>query len=322
MRAIGIDLGGTSIKGALVHHAYGIVATASADTEASSGPDHVLGQIESVARRLLRRDRNIVGLGIGAPGTIDKDRTQLIHPPNIPGWDKIDLQSVLKSRLGERLQIMVENDANAAAMGSLRYGAGRPYDHFIMVTLGTGVGGAIIFNKELFRGASGAAGEIGHMTIRYDGPKDQAGVRGAIEAYVGQRFLAGHARDQLSDFPESTLHTKPGLKHLTPQLIAEAAVGGDKGAAHILQWAGFKLGCALGSCVNLLDIRTIIVGGGISAAGDLILEPARAAILSYIKPGMHEDVVVLRETLGNEAGMLGAASLVFEELHASSSGSA
>ncbi len=320
MRAIGIDLGGTSIKGALVHHAYGIVATAALGTETDKGPDHVLGQIESVARKLLRRTRNIVGLGIGAPGTIDPERARLIQPPNIPGWGDVDLKSILKSRLGQKLQVVVENDANAAAMGSLRYGAGRPYDHFIMVTLGTGVGGAIIFNKKLFRGANGAAGEIGHMTVKYDGPKDKAGVHGAIEAYIGQRFLTAHARDQLSNFPDSLLHVAPGLQRLTPQLIAEAAIEGDAGAAHILQWAGHKLGCVLGSCVNLLDIRTIIVGGGISAAGDLILEPARAAILSYIKPGMHEDVAVLREILGNEAGVLGAASLVFEEHYASSRG--
>ena len=261
-----------------------------------------------------------MGLGIGAPGTIDAEQTRLIHPPKIPGWDDVDLKSVLKSRLGQELHVVVENDANAAAMGSLRYGAGRPYDHFIMVTLGTGVGGAIVFNKKLFRGASGAAGEIGHMTISHDGPADRAGVRGAIEAFIGQQYLTAYARDRLSEFPDSVLHAEVGLQNLTPRLIAEAAVQGDEGATDVLQWAGHKLGCVLGSCVNLLDIRAIIVGGGISAAGDLILEPARAAIVSYIKPGMQEDVVVLRETLGNEAGMLGAASLVFEEQHASSRG--
>ncbi len=314
MQAIGIDLGGTYIKAALVHKAFGLVKTNSVETGADLGKDHVLSQIEAAVKPLMRCRGRISGIGIGAPGSIDLDRKMLIHPPNMPGWGVVDLRQALKKRMGRRINVFVENDANAAALGSGRYGAARNHDHYIMVTLGTGVGGAIVFNKRIFRGETGAAGEIGHISIDYSGPPDQAGVNGAIEAYLGQRFLTGHAREQLEQYPDSMLYVAPGLENLTPATITEAAMNKDPGAIAVLEWAGQKLGCVLGGIVNLLDIRTIVIGGGVSKAGDMLLKPARDVILSYIKPGMHEDVNVIQETLGNEAGMLGAACLVFDQL--------
>ncbi len=314
MHAIGIDLGGTNIKAALVHKTFGLVNTNSVPTEAEEGKEHVLDQISLAVKPFLKRRNRVLGIGIGAPGTIDLDRKSLIHPPNMPGWGIVNLRSVLKKRLGSRLNIFVENDANAAALGSGHYGAARNYNHFIMVTLGTGVGGAIVFNNRIFRGETGAAGEIGHMSINYDGPPDMTGVNGAIEAYLGQRFLTGHAREFLIKYPKSSLYTAPGLSNLTPATIAGAAMNGDPGATEILRWAGQKLGCVLGGVINLLDIRTIVIGGGVSNAGDLLLTPVREVIESYIKPGMRESVVVIQETLGNEAGMLGAASLVFDQI--------
>jgi len=314
MQAIGIDLGGTYIKAALVHKAFGLVKTNSVETGAEKGKEHVLSQIEMAVKPLMRRRDRICGVGIGAPGSIDLDRRMLIKPANMPGWDVVDMRQTLKKRLGKRLNVYVENDANAAALGSARYGAARNYDHFIMVTLGTGVGGAIVFNKRIFRGSTGAAGEIGHVTINYAGPPDLTGVNGAIESYLGQRFLVGHAREKLGEFPESVLHVAPGLDNLTPATITDAALNGDLGAISILEWAGKKLGCFLGGIVNLLDIRTIVIGGGVSKAGDLLLKAARETIPSYIIPGMQDDVVLIQETLGNEAGMLGAACLVFDQL--------
>ena len=314
MQAIGIDLGGTYIKAALVHKAFGLVKTNSVETGADQGKDHVLSQIEAAVKPLMRRRDRINGIGIGAPGSIDLDRKTLTSPANMPGWGVVDLREALKKRLGKRLNVFVENDANAAALGSGRYGAARKYDHYIMVTLGTGVGGAIVFNKRIFRGETGAAGEVGHVSIDYDGPPALTGINGAIEAYLGQRFLTGHAREQLEEYPESILHAAPGLENLTPATITEAALNGDHGAIAVLEWAGEKLGCALGGIINLLDIRTIVIGGGVSKAGDFLLKPTRDVLLSYIIPGMQEDVTVVQETLGNEAGMLGAACLVFDQL--------
>jgi len=316
--AIGIDLGGTNIKAALVERNAGVVVVHRIATEAEQGADHVLDRIVEIAREMIDEapQKQVAGIGIGGPGTVNWERTSLIYPPNIPGWTEVNLRQVLQKRLREDLQVIVENDANAAALGSAHYGAGRPYDAFIMITLGTGVGGAIIYQNAIFRGTTGAAGEIGHMTIDYDGPMDRAGVAGAIEAYLGQRFLSRHARYRLLNYPESSLHQAagPNMVDLTPQMLSQAASEGDEGARTVLAWAGHKLGCVLGSAINLLDIRTVIVGGGISAAGDLILEPAREAVRHYVKPGLREGILILQETLGNEVGMLGAAYLVFEIL--------
>jgi glucokinase len=212
--------------------------------------------------------------------------------------------------------VIVENDANVAGLGSAHYGAGKPYDSFIMVTLGTGVGGAIIYHNRIFRGSTGGAGEIGHVTIDYEGPVDRSGVSGAIEAYLGQRFLSRHARYQLLTREDSILHQMcaEDLMDITPKKVFEAAQLGDKGAREVLAWAGHKLGCVLGSAVNILDIRKIIVGGGVSAAGDFILEPARHAMKRFVMPGLRDGLEIIRETLGHEVGKLGAAHLVFEYL--------
>jgi glucokinase len=154
------------------------------------------------------------------------------------------------------------------------------------------------------------------MTIDYEGPFARSGIAGAVEAYLGQHFLSRYARYCLMNRRDSIVHTltQDRLKDLTPSLLYEAAMRGDAGATEVFAWAGHKLGCALGSAVNLLDIRKIVVGGGISAAGDLILEPARKSIHRYVTPGLLDDVEILQEPGGNEMGLLGAAHLVFESL--------
>ncbi len=316
--AVGIDLGGTSIKGGLVERSKGLVHHDAVDTECEQGPEHVLDRIAALVESLRSQapGEKIEGIGIGAPGAIDWTRTTVRKPPNFPGWIEVDVRESIQTRLGEQLPVLVENDANAAGLGSAFYGSGRPYDDFIMITLGTGVGGAIIYRDRVFRGSTGGAGEIGHMTIDYEGPFDRAGVAGAIEAYLGQRFLSRHARYRLMNRTDSVVHqmAEEDLMGITPLMLYEAACQGDDGAIDVLAWAGHKLGCVLGSCVNLLDIRTIVVGGGLSAAGDYILGAARKTINDFVTPALCENLLIIQETLGNEVGMLGAARLIFEYL--------
>ncbi len=318
MYAVGIDLGGTSIKGALVEEGQGLIHQRAIDTESDEGPSHVLDRIAALVRELRGKapEGLIEGVGIGSPGSIDWMRTTVRRPPNLPGWMDVNVRDEIQTRLGEQLPVLVENDANAAGLGSAFYGAGRPYDDFIMITLGTGVGGAIIYKDRVFRGSTGGAGEIGHMTIDYEGPFARSGVAGAIEAYLGQRFLSRHARYRLMTRDDSIIHqmAEDDLLGITPRMLYDAACQGDDGAKEVLAWAGHKLGCVLGSCVNLLDIRTIVVGGGLSAAGDYILDATRSAIVRFVTPGLRENLLVIQETLGNEVGMLGAARLIFEYL--------
>ena len=319
--AVGIDLGGTNVKVALVERGTGILRKASLESQAEHGPVRVLDRIAEGVERVVsavKERPTLSGIGIGAPGAVSLDRTTVTKPPNFPGWDEIHLPIQLERRLA-KLGIdvvgptIVENDANVAGLGSAFYGAGRPFNSFVMVTLGTGVGGAIIINDRLFRGATGAAGEIGHMSIDYEGPYDRAGVSGAIEAYLGQRFLSHHARYQLLA-RETDLHHTAGhdLEDITPRQLHEAAVAGDPAAIEVLAWAGHKLGVVLGSVVNLLDIRKVVVGGGVSQAGEFILRPARETLKRFVIPSMSEGVEIVRETAGNDVALLGAARLVFE----------
>lgn len=311
--AVGVDLGGTRIKAALVHESEGLVREVEIATEAEEGPDHVVDRIAEAIRQVLDGDdlTAINGVGIGSPGFISWDRTTVSNPRNLPHWETVDMRAALQERLETDRPVAVGNDANVAGLGSSHYGAGKPFDSFIMVTLGTGVGGAIIYRNEIFRGDHGVAGEIGHVSIDYEGPLDRYGVPGAIEAYLGQNFLSRHARYRLLN-EESLVHEMagPDLEDLTPKMVYDAAVQEDEPARRVLAWAGDKLGRMLGSVINLLDIRNVVVGGGISGAGAYILDPAREAMQESVMVGMRGDVTVVRETLGNEAGMLGAARLV------------
>ncbi len=316
--AVGIDLGGTSIKGALVDKEDGIVEEHSLPTEAEQGPEHVLDRIATVVKKLWPEDGAVHGIGIGSPGGVSWDRTTVVRSPNFPDWGTVNVRDGIARRLGFDGPIVVGNDANVAGLGSAYYGAGRPHDHFIMVTLGTGVGGAIIYQNRIFRGSTGAAAEIGHMTIDYEGPLARSGVAGAIEGYLGNQFLSRHAFLRLLN-EDSLVHDlvpEGNLKNVTPKILSRAAEKGDASARRIWEWAGHKLGCVLGSAINLLDIRTVIVGGGTSGAGDLLLSPARDTVRRFVTPALQENIVILRETLGNEVGILGAARLAFQYLDA------
>ena len=311
--AIGIDLGGTQIKAGLVERDNGLIATETIDTEAAGGPKGVLDRIATVAKKLGGDIDNLAGIGIGSPGSINWNRTHVSYPPNLPGWEVIDVQSEIQDRWGSAIPVLVENDANAAGLGSAYYGAGLPFDSFIMITLGTGVGGAIIYRKKIFRGTTGGAAEIGHMSIDFAGPPARSGIHGAIEAYLGQRFLSQYARFRLLP-TTSIIHQMagPDLTGITPKMLFEAAEQGDQEATDILAWAGDKLGVVLGSAINLLDIRKVVVGGGLSAAGDYILGPTRHSVRKYVLQGLQDGIEIVQETLGNEAGVLGPAHLLFQ----------
>ena len=316
--AVGIDLGGTNLKGALVDRSRGIVHQEQIATPAELGPEAVVARIADLARDLASRASDpVVGIGIGSPGAINWERTTVTRPPNFPGWDTVNVAQAIRLQFGRAdLPVLVENDANVAGLGSAHYGAGQPFDSFVMVTLGTGVGGSIIYENRIFRGSTGGAGEIGHMTIDYEGPMALSGVPGAIEAYLGQNFLSDYARLYLRNRRDSLVHkmTAPNLTDISPRILHKAAVEGDEAAVEILAWAGHKLGCLMGSVVNLLDIRKFVVGGGVSGAGDYILDTTRKTLPQYVMPALHHGLEIVQETRGNDVALAGAAHLVFQEI--------
>lgn len=315
MLSIGIDLGGTNIKSALIDSEKGIIKQFSTPTEPDKGKDHVLNRIAEVITNVAEHaPEKPVGVGVGAPGVISLDRTSISNPPNLKGWDCVNLAEEMRTRTG--MECRVENDANVAALGSARFGTGKNYKHFIMVTLGTGVGGGIIFNNQIFRGATGGAGELGHVIIDYHGPISNSPTRGGIEGYIGQRFLSRYASDVLRNEPDNPL-TKRFEKNwdaLEPKHLTLAAEDGNETAVAILKSAGEKLGYAIVNYVHMMDIRTIVVSGGVSRAGDWILEPARKMALERLMIPFRKDFEILYEPRGNDISLLGAGSLALELL--------
>ena len=319
--AVGVDLGGTNLKVALVERTRGIVQRVSVPTEAEHGVARVLDRLADGVAEIARAVPDgaaVAGVGVGAPGNVLLDRATVPKMTNFFGWEDVHVPDELAGRFASRGvaldgPVLVDNDANVAGLGSAFYGAGRAFGTFVMVTLGTGVGGAIVVDRRLFRGVTGAAGEVGHISIDYEGPRSRAGVAGAVEAYLGQKHLSGHARDRLRT-RETSLHATfgPDLVGLTPHALHTAAAAGDAAARDALAWAGHKLGVALASAVNLLDIRKVVVGGGVSAAGEFLLGPARTALRHAVMPAMREGLEVVQETRGNDVALLGAAHLAFE----------
>ncbi len=315
MVSIGIDLGGTNIKAALVDKKKGFIHSISIPTHADLGKEHVFDRIALAVKELLEEQSiTPIGIGMGLPGMVSLDRQTVKNPPNLPGWKVENVAKEIEKRTG--LNCVIENDANLAALGSARYGAGKKMESFIMITLGTGVGGGIIYKNKIYRGTSGMAGELGHVIINYHGPLSNSNTRGGIEAYLGQRFLSRFAADTIRQHSDNPLYKKfhKNFESLEPVDLHNAAENGNSLAADILRQAGEKLGYAIVNYVHILDIRKIVVSGGVAKAGKWIFEPAYETASKYLMPPFREDFEIVYESLGNEAALLGAASLAFEEL--------
>jgi glucokinase len=211
-----------------------------------------------------------------------------------------------------RIPIKVENDANAAAIAESKFGAGKPHPDFLFVIWGTGVGGGIILNRKIYRGPSGGAGEIGHICVDYKGVPCNCGSWGCIEAYVGQKYLSQRTAEKLRQNANSKIIelVDGNLDRIEPVYIARAAKEGDAFARDVLLEAGTLLGVALGAVMNTMDLRVSIIGGGISGAGEFVMDAVKKSVQEHVLKPHRPDIRVLPAKLGNDAGILGAAGLV------------
>lgn len=315
MIAVGIDLGGTNVKAAIVDKEKGFIKQHSFPTQADKGKEFVFDLLAREVQTMLEGENyNPVGVGMGLPGMVALDRKTVKNPPNLTGWKVENVAGELSQRLN--LPCVIENDANLAALGSARFGAGLNFSHFIMITLGTGVGGGIIIDNHLYRGTTGAAAELGHVIIDYHGPLSNSNTRGGIEAYLGQRFLSRFAADLIRQRPENPLYQKfhENFDALEPVDLTNAANDGNELAINILKKTGEKLGYAIVNYVHILDIRKIVVSGGVAKAGKWLLDPAKKTAEKLLMPPFLEQFEIVHEPLGNKAAILGAASLAFDEL--------
>ena len=307
--AIGVDVGGTKIAGGLVDDAGAIVARTRRDTP-STDPAAILGDIVAVVDE-LRTDGEVEAVGVGSAGFIDAGRSTVLFAPNL-AWRDVPVRDQVAAATG--LPVVVENDANAAAWGEFQFGAAEDVDDMVCVTVGTGIGGGVVVDGRLYRGAHGIAAELGHVRLVPDGHLCGCGNRGCVEQYASGRALVREAKALAgsdSMFAERLLELADGNPELiTGPMVTRAAQDGDEPSRELITDLGRWLGEALASFGAILDPAVFVIGGGVSEAGDLLLAPAIAAYHRNLTGRGHRPEAEIRvATLGNDAGIIGAADL-------------
>jgi glucokinase len=311
--AIGVDAGGTKIEGLLVDLDQGgeILDRRRADTPATD-PEAAARTIVRVARDLMA-GRDVRAVGVGAAGLVD-GRGVIRFAPNV-AWREFPMAE----RIGQGVDIpvLVDNDANVAAWGEYRFGAGRGATDMLLVTVGTGIGGGIVAGGNLFRGAHGFAGEIGHIIVEPDGPLCGCGNRGCWEQVASGRAIDRMGQQAAQEYPASLMVELAGgdPASVRGRHVTEAAAQGDLVALRIFSEVGRRLGEGIAGLVNVLDPDIVVIGGGAIEAGDLLLEPARRAFEDSVEAPHDRPIVpILPAAMGNDAGAVGAADLALREL--------
>jgi glucokinase len=312
---IGIDLGGTTVKGALVTGAGEIIHEIRFETEQHSS-DRLLEQIVE-AIHVLRGDDRAMGrasaVGIGIPGLVNLKTKRIEVMPNLPPLSDIDIISELTSQSG--LPVVIDNDANAAAYAELQSGAARGRRDVFFVTLGTGIGSGLIIDGKIYRGATGFAGEFGHMTIDPEGIECACGNIGCLETIASGPNIVRRTRERLYRDRTSSLSRLaiPRDRELTAEDIARAASEGDEMAQVMMERTGMFLGIAIAAVVNLLNVEMVVMGGGVMEAGDLILKPTIKETRRRAFPPSFNSCEIVIAKLGPSAGVIGAALLARDQ---------
>ena len=310
---VGVDIGGTKIAASAVSDHGTILHQALRETPAQS-PDDIVTAVAGVVGDLqeqLGEDRPVQAVGVACAGFIDRAGDVVVFAPNL-AWRDEPLRARLEEATG--LPVVLANDANAAAWGEFRFGAARDVEEMVLITLGTGVGGGIVADGELLVGSHGMGAEVGHMRMVPDGHRCGCGNKGCWEVYASGSALVREARELVSGgSPHAgALADSCGgdPTKLTGVMVTEVAQAGDPAARELLEDIGRWAGEGLASLAAILDPALLVIGGGVGAAGDLVLDPARAAFARHLTGRGHREVtpIVLAE-LGNEAGMIGAADL-------------
>ena len=310
---IGCDLGGTNMRAAVVDVENGsILYQMSIPTLARDGHDAVMKRMAGLFLQMIEwagiKKEDIGGIGIGVPGVLDLEKGETLFLPNLPGtWLHVPLGETI-SNLTD-LPVALLNDVRSITNGEWRFGAGRGVDTLVVFAVGTGIGGGLVINGQLHLGIGGTGGEVGHMTIDYNGPTCGCGNKGCLEAYASGPAIAAMGMKAVAQ----GLTTRIGeiceydLNRITPELIARAAEAGDEIAINIYETAGFYLGIAAANVCVAVGPRRIIIGGGVSQAGERLLDPIRRALRERVTVMPVEQVEVVQSQLGNNAGMIGAA---------------
>lgn len=310
---IGIDLGGTKMLTALFNHRFHIVAKSKDKVEVTKGAKHFIKKIEDSVKAVLKDARidksKVGGVGIGAPGIIGRKKGEIEFCPNIPFLNGFKLGPVLARKLGK--PVVLENDANTGVYGECELGAARGYKDVIGVFLGTGVGGGIVLSGKIHRGASGAAGEIGHMIVDPSGPLCGCGQKGCLETIAGRLAIAGDAGVLAARGQAKYLFKEVGteVSKIKSGVLADAIAAGDKKIEKLINERAALLGRSLAGLVNFLSPEIIVIGGGITEAMPFIAKEAEKSLRKFAMPKIACHVKVVAAELGDEAIVKGAAKL-------------
>jgi glucokinase len=309
---IAADLGGTNLRAATVNHEGIIQERVKHPTPKAERADEIVRALVEAARdceaRSGEHSQQIGAISVVVPGTVQIENGVVTKAPNLPCLDGFRLGAALESEL--QWPAILENDANAAGVGEMWQGAGRGAGTIIMVTLGTGVGGGIILNKELWRGIDGSAGEIGHIGVETLGVPCTCGSRGCLERYASATAIVRMTREAQPRYPRSPLHTS---EDLTAKLIYERGLEGDELALEVFRQMGFYLGVGLASLINIFNPEMIVIGGGVAAGWDLFYGHVREQVNERAFPIPARRAQIVRAECGDDAGLLGAAHIAFEK---------
>ena len=312
---MGVDLGGTNIRAAVFDDGMEILGRSERPTQAQDGADEVIRRIAACVREALERTsvavEDVAGVGVGAAGLTDWRTGAVVLASNL-GWRDVPLKERLEQEL-DGLRVEVDKDTNVAALAEARLGAGREFKHFLYVTAGTGIGGGLILDGALYRGATGGAGDIGHVVVDPDGPLCGCGDHGCVEVYSSGAGMVNRAREMLASGAEAASSAMT-VEALTPQTIFEAAEDGDAMAARVVETAGRALGLALADYVNINNPEAIVLGGGIVRAGRAYMDPVEHELRQRALPALGEIVKLVPPGLGDDVGVTGAALLAEPEI--------
>jgi glucokinase len=314
---IGVDLGGTKMLSGVLDPDANVLWE---DREASTGQSE-----EELVEMLVREIEEAhaarpaaAAVGLGIPATVDHARGAAVSAVNLP-IENLPIRDLAAKRTG--LPVFVDNDANVAALAEHLYGAAQGVENAVMLTIGTGIGGGLVLGGEIFRGSTGAGAELGHMVIEMDGPRCQGNCpnRGCVETYASGTALGRTGREAAENAPDSALGKMLADGHpIDGRAVTVAAKDGDATAIGVFETVGTRLGVALASFANIFEPEVIVIGGGVIAAGDLLLDPARRELEARALRPMNRTPVVAAQ-LGEDAGMIGAAAMARIELERSAS---
>jgi glucokinase len=304
---VAVDLGGTNIRAAFYPTGDPpAVAVEKRKTPAAAGPGAVLDEINAAIASLPIRpeQRQALVIGVGAPGPLDNESGVILRFPNLPGWRNLSLRDALADRWA--CPVRVENDANLAALGEWRYGAGRGAHHLVMLTIGTGIGGGVIIGDRLLTGSRGLAGELGHIPVQQDGPRCSCGQSGHLESIASATAIARQIQEKGGLRSGGKDNADPSV-----EAIADAARAGNAVAVEVMQRAAHAIGIALSGLVHIFNPERIIIGGGVARTGDWFLQEVDTTLRKHLMdPSFGEHLELLPTALDDEAGLLGSLALL------------